>query len=269
MSDDPVKRKLFEDDDITTNYDSPIKKQRNRINYVKNIIEKRNKKRKNYEETDISIIRNKIRKIDNNNQKKEEMKNNPMILQYVSKVYTNGFKYNGTEHDGKRDGFGKLIFPSGGFLEGHWTKDKIIGNFTYKDENNNSLFKGYLNNGIKNGYGVISYKSGNKYEGNWINDKKDGYGKYYLTNGITIEGNWEDDKLDSISYTEYKDGTFYIGKMYNNKRHGHGKFICKDLIIEGKWIDDKPFSYMKITYEKTNVVKFCEMNDKMQITKIY
>lgn len=215
------------------------------------------------------MISHKIRKIENNNQKKEEMKKYDIIQKEVNEIYPNEYRYIGSKHNGKRHGFGKLFFPSGGFLEGYWTNDKIIGNFTCSDVINNTIYEGELNNGYKNGYGYLSYKSGNKYVGDWKNDKKDGYGKYYLTNGIIIDGNQEYDKLDGISYNEYKDGTFYIGKMYNNKRHGHGKFICKDLITEGKWIDDKPFSYMKITYEKTNVVKFCEMNDKMQITKIY
>ena len=51
---------------------------------------------------------------------------------------------------GLREGYGRLIHPTGDHYEGDWNDDKA------------------------NGHGVFSNLEGYKYEGNWVDDCQDG-----------------------------------------------------------------------------------------------
>ena len=69
--------------------------------------------------------------------------------------------YQGQVKDGKPNGLGILIFPSGGKYVGSWK------------------------NGVKNGKGTTTYQNGNKYVGEYKDGKK-WNGKYYNKNGSII-----------------------------------------------------------------------------------
>lgn len=58
-----------------------------------------------------------------------------------------------------RDGWGKLIFPDGAFIEGQWNQDKVEGK------------------------GRLYHKDGTiAYEGEWLDDKLNGLGHLYNKN---------------------------------------------------------------------------------------
>lgn len=72
-------------------------------------------------------------------------------------------KYEGSYAQGKRDGFGKCVFPEGSFYEGEWKKDQM------------------------NGFGKLFYPNGKlAYEGNWLNNEFHGKGKVYCLSPVVM-----------------------------------------------------------------------------------
>lgn len=109
-------------------------------------------------------------------------------------------KFEGSYHEGKKNGIGKITFPNGDKYHGMWENDKIHGEGTYY------------------------YISGDIYSGEWKEGKKHGEGAYVFgqdksqlvgtfENGNIIKGKWV-----------FKDGTSWHGSFKNNKPIGQGIF---------------------------------------------
>jgi hypothetical protein len=96
--------------------------------------------------------------------------NNYTISQIEEKVYKNGNKYIGQFKNGKREGYGIMLFANGGRYEGNW-KDNLA-----------------------HGKGIEYYENGDRYEGNYYEDEEDGPGVYYYKNGDRIMGNYKNGK---------------------------------------------------------------------------
>ena len=80
-------------------------------------------------------------------------------------TYTNGDRYEGEYHDGKRHGKGV---------------------FYYAD--NGEVYDGEWKNNLLHGFGTYKYSNGDTYEGEWLDDLKHGQGKYSFSNGDEYKG---------------------------------------------------------------------------------
>ena len=102
--------------------------------------------------------------------------------------------FDGKFLDGKKDGFGKYIFPEGAIYEGYWKND----NFNGKGKlifNNDERYEGDWIDGKREGYGKSYYHNGEHYEGDWKSDLFEGKGVYYLNNGNKMDGIWNKGKF--------------------------------------------------------------------------
>jgi hypothetical protein len=90
------------------------------------------------------------------------------ILSSIKSPIHSHSNYTGELKDGKKNGFGKIIFSNGNTYEGEWKDNKFNGNGTYID--NYSIYEGNWENGKKNGYGkettlIFNNKCKGTYEG--------------------------------------------------------------------------------------------------------
>ncbi len=102
-------------------------------------------------------------------------------------------KYTGEMKDGKKHGYGVLMWADGGRYEGEW-----------KD-------------GKEHGHGVMVWGpdtewAGDRYEGGMENGKTHGRGTYYFANGDKCEGGWKDNSLSGTGkgWTEGRETTCYL-----------------------------------------------------------
>ena len=106
----------------------------------------------------------------------EYLTDNPLLSRLINSVkefvIEQSFecdKYIGTLKNGKKSGYGKLIYKTG------------------------DIFEGEFDNDMRNGKGKMIYS---KYDitldGTWINDKKVGKGIFTWPNGSTLEVFWKE-----------------------------------------------------------------------------
>ena len=121
-------------------------------------------------------------------------------------MYSNGDRYHGSWHKGKKEGNGVMRYNKGEeqtLLEGTWKNDQMKdGRGLLAIKNNPSdtgEYIGQIKNGARDGKGIMLYEdqvgklSGKKYNGTWSQGKRDGFGS--LTNdGILVyKGTWKND----------------------------------------------------------------------------
>ena len=125
------------------------------------------------------------------------------------KIFENGATYIGKWKDGKRNGYGKIMYLDGSQYEGFWRDNIAEGN------------------------GRLIHADGDIYDGQWMRNKANGKGFYLRANGTRNEGDWVDDKQYGFGIETSIDGSRYEGQYKAGIRHGKGKSICAD----GSWYD--------------------------------
>lgn len=110
-------------------------------------------------------------------------------------------RYEGNYKNGLKDGYGKMVFPSGDVYEGMWVENKMCGEGTY------------------------TYKAtGDIYSGSWENDKKSGAGRYEFGKDMSIfNGTWKDGQMISGSW-EFQGAGKYDGEFKLGRPFGEGTF---------------------------------------------
>jgi len=89
------------------------------------------------------------------------------IKEFTVDLSSDEDKYIGALSNGKKDGYGKIIYKSGNLYEGEFKNDN------------------------RHGKGKITYTDYNiTLEGTWINDEKVGKGIFTWPNGKQLEVNW-------------------------------------------------------------------------------
>ena len=178
------------------------------------------------------------------------------VLEDENGTYIGDFK------NGKKEGYGIMLYKNGGFFYGEWKNDLREGYGTlnefmdiYDGEWEKDIFisgekkglssrhyKGnFFNNEIYEGdysysdfleyegtfkgeylYGKVEIKNGNIYKGMWEN-------KFYKANEIYFNGNGEGTII-------YKNGDIYEGKWKNFKKSGKGIIFKEDVtIFQSEW----------------------------------
>ena len=165
---------------------------------------------------------------------------------YGTIIYSNGTKYEGIFKNDKHDGFGRLSQTDGEMFVGEWKEGKINGNGMRQHSNGDRYIGNYINN-IRNGKGHYIFSNGDSYDGNWINGCANGFGKFIFKNGNSYEGNFKNNIIYGQGIFNMKNGDTYIGFF----KYGliSGKGICYNIKGEkyvGNFIDGKKDGFGKL-----------------------
>ena len=113
------------------------------------------------------------------------------------KKYTDAV-FRGELENGKRSGFGAMVYRKNRVYEGLWASD------------------------YREGKGMERYSNGNKYEGDFKKGKADGRGIYNWANGEVYDGEWRVGVKEGYGMWRGIFGDSYLGQWKNSKADGHG-----------------------------------------------
>ncbi|XP_059516970.1 MORN repeat-containing protein 4 isoform X2 [Myotis daubentonii] len=120
-----------------------------------------------------------------------------MTLTKGSFTYSSGEEYHGEWKEGRRHGFGQLMFADGGTYLGHFE------------------------NGLFCGFGVLTFSDGSRYEGEFAQGKFNGVGVFIRHDNMTFEGEFKNGRVDGFGLLTFPDGSHGIprneGLFENNK----------------------------------------------------
>nr|XP_025736714.1 MORN repeat-containing protein 4 isoform X1 [Callorhinus ursinus] len=120
-----------------------------------------------------------------------------MTLTKGSFTYSSGEEYRGEWKEGRRHGFGQLLFADGG------------------------IYLGHFENGLFNGFGVLTFSDGSRYEGEFAQGKFNGVGVFIRHDNMTFEGEFKNGRVDGFGLLTFPDGSHGIprneGLFENNK----------------------------------------------------
>jgi hypothetical protein len=110
-------------------------------------------------------------------------------------------RYEGNYKDGLKDGYGRMVFPSGDLYEGMWVQNRMEGAGTYTYKKTNDI-----------------------YSGDWLNNKKHGQGRYEFGADYSVfNGTWENGQITSGSW-DYQSGGQFVGNFKLGRPFGEGRF---------------------------------------------
>jgi hypothetical protein len=145
-------------------------------------------------------------------------------------IYRNKDKFIGTLKEGKKDGYGEIIFfktnttYKGGFKNNLYDgKGEIISKSGY-------YYKGEFLEGLRHGDNCTEIKKDfKKYVGSFRRDKMNGKGIFEWYSGDNKDdiynGEFKDDLFEGFGTYKYSNGTIYKGDFFHGKKHGKGKEI--------------------------------------------
>ena len=106
--------------------------------------------------------------------------------------YYNGDTYTGTrDGEGRRSGWGTLIWANGDRYDGEWSKD------------------------MPHGHGTLVWADGSRYEGNWVRGQRQGNGTYFSAKGYSITGKWKKGSCTGTGYLSFGTNDTYEGEFVN------------------------------------------------------
>ena len=180
---------------------------------------------------------------------------------YGNIIYNNGTKYEGYFKNDKHEGFGKLIQPDGEMFVGEWKEGKINGNGIRQHINGDKYIGNYINN-IRNGQGHYIFANGDSYEGNWENGAANGFGKFNFKNGNSYEGNFKQNVIYGKGIFNMNNGDIYIGYFKYGLINGKGTWInSKGEKYEGNFVDGKKNGYGKLVDKNGKILHIGNWKD--------
>jgi hypothetical protein len=120
--------------------------------------------------------------------------------------------------DGKREGQGDYLYPSGNKYSGSWKNDK------------------------KHGEGILYFTNGDHIQAEWSEGSPLKGHYIYAENGNYYQGSFTNEKFTSGGYFVFKStGMYYQGEYLDNRFHGQGKIFNQDqsLYYEGMFQNDQ------------------------------
>ncbi|CAF4803488.1 unnamed protein product [Rotaria sp. Silwood1] len=152
------------------------------------------------------------------------------------------FRYEGTWHEGKKHGFGKLIFADGSYYQGEFANNEIMGQGTRYFASSRNTYTGHFYYGEMDGHGRLKMGNDDCYEGEFNSNHFEGEGSYLSHDKQLYTGAWHNHRRHGYGEQTYLDGSRYSGDWISNKRHGFGKLTdAQDgyIIYEvGSWKND-------------------------------
>jgi len=167
-------------------------------------------------------------------------------------VYLNGSVYEGPCKNNKKEGKGILTYADGSEYEGDWENDTRNGHGNMKYQTGN-VYNGEWKNGKKEGKGIFISQDGNMYDGEWMGDHFHGEGKYTWAYGNEYEGHFENGCLSGYGVMKYASGGIYKGEWQRNNRHGKGVLTQSNGDeYDGEWENDKQHGKGKLILKSQN-----------------
>ncbi|CAF2728622.1 unnamed protein product [Rotaria sp. Silwood2] len=151
------------------------------------------------------------------------------------------FRYEGTWHEGKKHGFGKLIFADGSYYQGEFANNEIMGQGTRYFASSRNTYTGHFYYGEMDGHGRLKMGNDDCYEGDFKSNHFEGDGSYLSYDKQLYTGTWHNHCRHGYGEQTYFDGSRYSGDWIANKRHGFGKLTDSQdgfIIYEGSWKND-------------------------------
>jgi len=180
---------------------------------------------------------------------------------YGTIIYNNGTKYEGYFKNDKHDGFGKLIQLDGEMFVGEWKEGKINGNGIRQHINGDKYIGNYTNN-IRNGQGHYIFSNGDSYEGNWENGTANGFGKFNFKNGNSYEGNFKQNIIFGKGIFKMNNGDIYNGFFKCGLINGKGTWTnSKGEKYEGNFIDGKKNGFGKLMDKNGKIIHMGNWKD--------
>uniref|UniRef100_A0A6P7G4J5 Radial spoke head 10 homolog B-like n=1 Tax=Diabrotica virgifera virgifera TaxID=50390 RepID=A0A6P7G4J5_DIAVI len=144
--------------------------------------------------------------------------------------------YYGEWKNGKKDGYGWMMYEPGNWYEGEWSND------------------------LRHSKGLRKYKNGSKYSGEWVGNKKQGKGKILFCNDdATLPVQLKYYIKPGIMNFGTDCGATYAGTWRKNFKHGPGLMVCGNgLVLESNPL----FEFNKGVHKKHQISlsELCEKN---------
>eukprot|EP00956_Cyclotella_meneghiniana_P005117 scaffold6369_cov73-Cyclotella_meneghiniana.AAC.3 len=155
-------------------------------------------------------------------------------------IYSNGSSYNGEWCEGKRNGRGLYQYADGASYDGEWCENKKHGRGVLKFADGGSYYDGEWCKDKRHGRGIHKYADGSSYDGEWCEGKQHGRGLHKYADGGSYDGEWCDHKMHGRGVFKFADGGLYDGEWCEDKMHGRGVFKYVDgSSYDGEWCNDK------------------------------
>ena len=124
-----------------------------------------------------------------------------------------GATYKGQMRDGKKHGFGEIVYCNGEMYEGYWEED------------------------LQSGLGRFFYVDGNVFDGCWRRGKFDGLGRLYYSLDEFYEGRFSEGELHGVGKHYYSNGDYFEGSWLRGARHGQGVYFSSECasLKSQKW----------------------------------
>lgn len=137
------------------------------------------------------------------------------------------------------NGYGTLVFPSGGKYIGDFENGKMQGKGIYYFSDGNKYI-GHWQDQYREGEGRMVFFNGDEYLGQFHLNKFSGQGTMTYAVGNRYDGNWEDNKPHGQGVMTYNDGSRYEGQWEYGKRNGMGLMVYPSgKQNRGQWVDDQ------------------------------
>ena len=152
-----------------------------------------------------------------------------------------GASYVGQVSDGKRQGFGVLVFKDGDRQAGEW-KDNTLSGLGIERLNDGLRYEGQWRTGLPAGLGVREKPGSERTEGNFATGQLEGLGTRRVLSEPTLTqtGEFHGDTLDGLGVETLANGERYEGTFRAGKRHGYGQLIGPDERARAsRWDDGK------------------------------
>ena len=128
-------------------------------------------------------------------------------------VYKNGAVYEGLWKLDLRHGYGIYIRPTGGYCQGEFRDDQLNG--SGKEEEGANSYEGEFKDFKPHCQGVKKYADGSKYEGEWLTGQWHGTGVYHWPDGRTYTGDWAFNKRNGRGFMTKLDSTKFKQRWVN------------------------------------------------------
>ena len=132
--------------------------------------------------------------------------------------------------DGLLNGDGKIIWRL--IKQGQWNETRTSGQFRNGKVNGRGIsiwpsgnrYEGEYRDGKRNGRGIFTWAGGNRYEGEYRDGKKHGSGIFTWPDGGRYEGEYRDGKQNGQGTELWSNGNRYEGEYLGGKKHGQWHF---------------------------------------------
>ena len=167
-------------------------------------------------------------------------------------IWGEGYKLQGIFKANKISGYGKMWKISGDFYRGHWKECKFDGCGIYTTVKGVS-FRGEWKMDMQWGFGMEKWPRGSNFVGEYMRGNKEGIGILNFENRARYEGEFKDGIISGIGTFNFGKDRKYKGEWLNNKMHGYGYITWADgNYFEGEFVEDKKEGF-GVFYTKNKV----------------